>query len=70
MKKLKCTEQPSTLGKVELTFTNMLNVKLSWPLVCQTLTYSPIAAMWNCYLDVCLHDGLVHRRNGVIICTI
>lgn len=33
------------------------------------LTHSPIAAMWNRYLDVCLHNGLVHRGNGVIIRT-
>lgn len=25
--------------------------------------------MWNCYLDVCLHNSLVHWANGVVICT-
>lgn len=36
----------------------------------KTLTYSPIAAMWHCYLDVCLHNGFIHRANGIIICTV
>lgn len=36
----------------------------------QTLTHSPIAAMWYCDLDVRLHNGLVHGADGVVIRTV
>lgn len=26
--------------------------------------------MRNCYLDVCLHNSLIQRTNGVVICTV
>lgn len=36
----------------------------------EPLTHSPIASMWNCYLDVCLHNGLIKRANIIIISTV
>lgn len=45
-------------------------VKLKLQHCRESLTYSPIATMWNCYLDVCLHNGLIQRTNSVIISTV
>lgn len=36
----------------------------------ESLTHSSIASMWNCYLDVCLHNSLVQRINSIIISTV
>lgn len=53
-----CSDQKEALHEER----NLVQIK--------TLTHSPIAAMWNCNLNVCLHNGFVHRTDGVVICTV
>lgn len=57
------------LLKRELSNTAKL-VKLKLQHCQESLTHSPIASMWNCYLDVCLHNGLIKRTNSIIISTV
>ena len=55
-----------SLFKHELS--NIAKLKLQH---CQeSLTNSPIASMWNCYLDVCLYNCLFQRTNSIIISTV